>query len=810
MASARKSFGIKRVRVMRNKPPAGLGLPVTPPATPTAPASLSESIKCPLCEISQARFSNPARLGSTPLRAPALAFCLDTARNSVHNAAMPSINLTDQLRLVFSIDPGALKSLGKYLQSPATLNLKNLTDRIDALPFQSLDAGLEFDSPVNLGTDAVELTVGAGLSGGFSIFVPQDENNQLFGEEHYGEPLTVPLDQAYVSVSMTASVSAGLAGNVFNLSFGFSPGSTTTLTSYKRFSTQPSLPGVVDALKSTIEDFAIPGDIHDLEIMPDGAISTVDGNGTLKFSAKANLLAAANPIASVEVPVAGQLAVTAGATVTVGSSFELSCDYQVRVRKLARDRVRLGYYKKRGSEFSVRAGSAAGLSLPVGETDVLSAILGAVSPDPVNADELKKAGLDDGRIAAIQEAIKAGVERKLELAAALEFGALSSKEAAFLFDIDLASLDADGRQALHQALDGDLSLLAVDEDALPAGVTLRRSILSELKGKQHVFKVNLFGIYNLLSVTEVLREGSVTYDPVNGLTILDKATATRIQAAIGSLDTEKLRKLLADFFLITAAYRGSKLAVGAPELKSTHSYFELHGKTNFQTMKDNLEVAEAMHLLDADTKRSFLDGISDFGRTTLLAEAEYDSALCRRMFLDDNGRPRSEEEYDRIGLQALRLLVQPDDPDPYRRRPAEDPALWSRMKELGQPSFRQVFPGLNEVQLAVVQGDYTLIRWWSSAMRATAEVLAAIEEVPVHDPEDNRFKIMRVKFSRHLATVAERTQPRWSDPWGLIAVDLLTGRAGDASVEITGPKLALSKARRFQIAAASEMSSSRG
>jgi hypothetical protein len=719
------------------------------------------------------------------------------------HTSMPKIAINDQLDLAFSFDTNPLRMLGRYLQNPASINLRNLPSRLDEMPFGTLQAGLDFETPVGLGTGPVELTVGAGVSGALTVFVPKPEANDLFEDEHYGEPVEVAPDQAYTGVSLIASVEVGVTGEGGDITFGIDAGTTVRLTSYKRFSTKPEMPRLVDALRSTLEEFVIPRDVDDLEQMQTGAIATVEGSGTLRFAAEANLLAVPVPIASIAAPIAARLPLEAGAAVSVASSLELSSEYQVRVEKIGDKKVRLGYYKKRGAEFTIALVADAGISspvkdrevaAPVGEADLIARILGGVSRVPLNPDELKKAGLSDTQIGEIENALRDGLSRKLALAASAELGGQSSREAAFLFDVDLRMLDARGGSALKAALGGNLLGLTTGE-VPPAGITLRRSILSKTKATTQVLRLNVFGIYDLMSLTRIVSEGTVVSDPVTGISILDKASATRVRAASGQLDPEKLRRLLADFFLITAAYRGSRLAVGSPELSSTHTYTELHARTNAPTMRDNLEIGEALGLISQAAKEAALEGVSEFGRTIVVAEVEYNSALCRRMFLAEDGKPRQEEDYDRAGRAALALLVPPSDPEAFRRAPLTDDALWARMKDAGQPSFRQLFPRLDPVRLAEITGDYTLIRWWAKTMSDTAAILGELDAVPTSDPEDKRFSKMRSALSHHLRSVAADTKPRWNDPWGLITMDVLTGHEAKASIQITGPKLNISKAR---------------
>jgi hypothetical protein len=724
---------------------------------------------------------------------------MDICPKSTHNLPMPTIRLTDGFGLDVDVSPDPLSSLGRYIRDPGQLRaLVASNAAIDTLPFEKLELGLRFETPVQLGREGADLSIGAGLGGAIGVFVPKEGDQALFPGDEFGEETIVPLDQAYVSVGLRASVDAGAGVDVSRLTFGLEAGKEILITTHKRFATKPAPPGLGAALAGAIRDFTIPGDAKDLARMKEGAIATVEGRGSLRFSGTANLLAAVNPLAGVEVPVAGEIGVRSGATISVGASFEVAGEYQVRVTRGSQDRVQVGYYKKRGTEFTVSAGAKAGAGATLRDRDVLALVLGAIRRQPSETGEL--AGLSEDQIAALAKIVKTAVDRRLEAAASFELGSLSSKEAAFLFDVELARLDEAGHRALERALGGDLTMLA-DEEALPAGFQLRRSILRRVNERRHAFRVNLLGIFNAISFGQFLLESTATFDPAIGLTLVDRATATRVGAVIANLDSAKLRKLLADFFLITAVYRGGKLAVGAPELECSHTYFELQGRTRSQAMKDNLDVAEALGLLAPARKRELLAGVADFGRTAFLAETAYDPALCRRLFLDGD-RVRTEEEYDRAGLDALAALVQPGDPDAYRRAPALDATLWSRMKAAGQFNFAPLFPQLGEVQRAVVASDYTVIRWWSRAMHEAASILAEVEALPSRDPSEARFQALRARLASHLASVAAHTTPHWGDPWGLVAMDRVVGGAARARVEITGPRLALAESRQIAGSAA--------
>lgn len=643
------------------------------------------------------------------------------------------------------------------------------------------------------------MTIAAGPEVNISIFTPTPENDELFSTEHYGDPLRVRANENYLSLGITASVSPGISDSVGRLGFGFDVGGDIALTNYKPFPVTPSEPTFASALTETLQEFTIPGGLQDLETMSPGTIATVEGRGSLKFSGTANLLSAVNPLASISLPapLPAGLQVVSGASISVGASYELSSEYQIRLQKLDEKTVRLGYYKKRSSEFKIKASAKSGISVKPGNFDLTARLITAISSNAqADEDELQRAGLGASQIDTLEDTLKAGIERKLELSASFELGSLRSNEAAFLYEIQLDSVDERGREALAHALRGDLSRLTENEETLPPGIRMVRSIFTGLRRKKHTLKVNLVGIYNFISVSKLTVSGTITYEPESGeLLIVDKATASSI--AVGAVNfgpnAEKIREVLAESFLITAAYRSSKLVAQAPELKTSHSYFELHARTNRQTMKDNLDVAQAFGLLSPAEKEDRLDGVDNFGRTALFAEARYDEALTTALFLDGE-HPRSEDEYEQAGREALQLLVQDDDPDGYRRRAATDDQLWRRMKDRGQANFKPLFPDLGPPQLAAVVADYSVIVWWAKAMRATGEKLAELRKFfaanPSPEPGNNVFQALRRDLAKHLESVAKNTRKEFGDPWGLVAMDLASGRRAEVKIQFTGPLVA--------------------
>ncbi len=687
---------------------------------------------------------------------------------------MPNIRLTDQFGLDLDIQPNSSSAFARYFRNLtrfrfSDLNAAELRDTsLGNLPVQRVQAGLTTD--VEAGP--TDLTLGA--AAGLAVVRPSAAADPL------------------LSLSVTAQVSAG--------AFGFAAGTSFEVANSRPF---PAATAFGEALRVLVAGYTLPRDAEDLAALDTGVISTVGGRGSLKFSGTASLLTAVNPLASLHLPLPqGLPEIQTGGALEVAASVELSTEYEVRVEKLAGRRVRVGWHRRKGAEFVVSVTAKAGLlgGGGGGAGALAGQVLGGLMAEPPSGDFLRDTGLSRQQIDDLDAAVKAGVERRLDLAVGFELGALRTDDAAFLYEVDLGGLDDSGAQALRQALRGDLSALTAAEDALPAGIRLVQSIFTAVRQTRHTFRVNLLGIYNLRSVSELTRVGQVLYDPASGdLVLTDRATASELLTARVNFgaDSQKLRKLLADTFLITAAYRASKLVVEAPQLETSHTYFELNAAAERQDMKNNLDVAQALGLLSNAAKQEKLGQSARFGATTLFAETRYNDQRTERLFLDDRGEPRDQAEFERAGREALQLLVQPDDPDAFRRRPAIDDDLWGRMQSLGQANFASLF---SPTQLGAVIADYTLIIWWAETMRQTAEKLAEVRRFfagpAPPSPDDPEFRKLREDLARQLASVAKNTKPQFGDPWGLVAMDRVSGRQAPARVEITGPLVALRLERR--------------
>jgi hypothetical protein len=348
--------------------------------------------------------------------------------------------------------------------------------------------------------------------------------------------------------------------------------------------------------------------------------------------------------------------------------------------------------------------------------------------------------------------------------------------------VDLNAAGSAAHGALEMALRGDLSALAQP----PAGIVEVSSILTRARSHGITFKVNLLGIFNFASVSKLALKGTVTWTPSTGeLLIVDQATAARIQTASVNFgaDEQKLRQVMAESFLITAAYRGSRTAVAPPELKSTHSFFRMDNSTSRDDMQRFSMALQAASLAAPDVPAD----AADFGRTALHLEAAYGDTATLALFLDGNGQPRTVEAYEQAGRLTLQLLIPAGGDDAFRLRPAKDDALWSNMKDLGPANFNQIFP---REQAPSIAADYLVIRWWADSMHDTAELIEQILRPGAADSE-----ALRKDLADHLKQVAAKAKEQFGSPWGLVAMYLVSGGRALTSGSITGSRFAFSTAK---------------
>lgn len=706
---------------------------------------------------------------------------------------MPTFKLSDEFS--FSTDvqagPGALskyfKSLPDYVALAIDLNALRTTTWDDP-EVATTQNKLTFKSPVDIGEQAVCLKIDAGMSGSLTVFVPQTDNDPLFDPDQFGDNIPVRLNERYINLSLQASVATTLGTSVDKLKFGFTGQSGVNLTYCQRFSLADVTPPVLESIKQTLANFAIPADVDDFANMPEGSVASVDSTGSLKFSGTVNLLTFVNPLATVKMPIGSDVKVTAGGSIDVGAGYEYSGDYQVRVRRLAGSIFHLGFYKQRQKDFSITATASAGISSSLDSNPLFQALLQSISSDPkVDQNELAAAGLPQARINALQAALKSSIDRTLSLGVGMELHVIDENDAMFLYEVDINTLTPESKALLESAIEGDLGGLVAGDQTPGPGIRALKSLISSSKTLKHAFKVNLLGIYNSISISKLISDGSVAWDATTGEYVLtDSVTASHIgiDSVNFGANPDKLRDVLSESLLMTAAYRAGACVSDQPHLQARHSYFMLSDQTSRDQMLHNLQIGAGLGFADAaSTAGNLPAGAQQFGRTTVLAEACYDDDAFSALFFDGD-RQRGESEYDRAGRTALTFLTHLGDGFEYRARAAQSDALWASMRAIGNVGsvqFRQLFPDLDTHSVSNIGVDYLNIVWWTDAMLKTGQKLLAIRQYlsqPGVGRTDREFLKRKQDLADQLEDLAGRTRKDFGGPWGLLAMNLVSPRPG--------------------------------
>lgn len=723
---------------------------------------------------------------------------------------MPNISLSDGVTLLFDVPSTA--SLARYVKLPkidlalaASDLVSQIHSTLDTTHFEQLGTALKVNQPVPLKDADTQLTIEAGLKA--QLAVHAKEGDVLLDQELWGDPIRVPVDMAYVSTGFEATVGAAVNRGAGDLMFGFKAGTTVRLDSCRLFPASDTK--FVDAVRETFASFTLPSDLEDLSEMPLDAVASVSGEGRLKVSGDFSLSAVPSPLVLPAIaPGLEDIGIHASSGLTVGASCELKGTYQVRVQKIAENRVGLGYFRSKRSQVEVTVAAEAGVTVGMGSSDWLSMLLGAVSSDPAAAGEaMDSVKLSSGAQKSISAAVQASVERSLKLSLEFAFSDSREQDGAFLYEIDLEKLTEKGSKAVRDALHGDLSGLTSDEEQLAAqGIRLQRSVLKNLRERSIRWKLNLLGIYNYVSITKMLREGTVLHDPLSGeLVITDKATATRIKSSsinIGA-DSEKLRRVLYECMIPTATIRAMR-DTAALKLGTTHTYYEFKNSASPAALKDNLDAVEALGLIKAAEKIELVGRAAGFSRCSFVLEATYDDTLCSRLFLteEDSGLPQARPvaDFEQAGREAILLLVQRGEADDYRRQPMEDDGLWARMKTAGPANIRLVLPddlAGNPARVGAITSDYLTIVWWAETMHRMGEQIVAMREFLARpgglDPKQKEFTKRRKDLADALAKVASQTKEQFGDPWGLVAMYLAAGRQAPVRSQVMSRELAFSE-----------------
>lgn len=714
---------------------------------------------------------------------------------------MPTINLTDALGL--DLD-GSLRPHTNLLKVlPTFPKIADLP--LDQVPVADLSAALNLTEPIPVPVEEIGLSLHAGASASLSLLRPGQhtiDDNDPFNE------IDIKDNEIYLMLGMKFSTDGTLSAEVGSLSLGFSPASELEIICYRRFERGPEgFPKFRKALATAVSSFVLPKRSKDLNDLKSDTVLVLRGSGTLSFSAGVSVSLPTQSLASVSLVLDQKLQVSAGGSIGVDADLTLTGGYQVRLRRLDADKTELGVYTVRSEEATLSISAKVGVSASAGPFELTERVIRALSSKPaVDVAEFKQAlpGEDDEaktlRIESFQASIKAAISTKLQASLALAFDALHSHEAAWLFEIDssLATTPA-ANDAIAAALDGRFGALTADPRALPAGIRQASNILTDTDLHKVSLKINLLGLVNLISTEKLVQVTTAERNADGDITLIsDTSSGSRLQAllVIFGNDHKRLRKLLSENFLIVASYQAKDLGVLPPDFKAKHTYFAIQDKTSREAMKNELDVPRILGLIDSSAVQQRLGKTGQFGRTDFYAEAVYTSAAVRDAFLNPDALRPSVESYEQIGRLALSELLEGDEGQEFRKKVANDNALWSALKQDGnRANFAHIFglpAGSNDPRVGAAGADFSAITSWAEAMTAAGSAIREIDGLlgaaPVAANAAN-FDTARELLKKRLGQVVAHTKDEFGEPLGMLMFYMAASQNAKRSVIVSGEKI---------------------
>jgi len=726
---------------------------------------------------------------------------------------MPDISLTDSMDKTISaptIDLPHASSLLRYLQSEALhlAVLPDFLDRKDKILSQAATRPIQFTASAKhgfqLGVSKPSITIAP--SGKAVISVNANPGTALFDHDAFAPSYEVPANTAYAGLQLEGNFDVGVAGSASDFSFGFDQSSGITLQFFKAFPLGVGEPTLGRALTDTLVHYTIPATVADFDSLEVNDIATIAGEGSLQISGSVEVSASPNPLASAELPLSlGELKLQAGAAASVSVGFTLSCSYQVRIRRLDSETVELTITRNRDLAYELKASGSGGFTAEFNNQELISALMGSISKDPSTDADLF-AGLSASETATLASAIRGGIDHHLKASLDVLLSADSENDAAFRYEIRPALLGNDGVDAVKRALHGDLRPLSEMESRvhvdgkLAPGITVRKSLLAKTRDRGLKLNINLLGILNFASLSDLLRHGEVLTDEVSGdITIKETVSGSTISALSDPLERhEALRKAIYDSVVATTTYRAGR-AISLAGLNCEQVHFAISRKTSEETIAQYIRWFSALNLLTPDKQLQVKGQLHPGGTSTCVLRTSYADKDCDAMFLDASGNVYTEAHYIEIGRQALRALldIEASPNDRFRMKIVED-AVWPKALSFGPVPALGPLVGLSadDPRVELLIGDVFIISQWAAAMAEAAKQVQSMRtwiggadlQTVLANPE---FKSRRDDLQKKLAGMIKTSKVRFAEPWGMVSLYWSAGSPSTAYGEITEDALSV-------------------
>lgn len=635
---------------------------------------------------------------------------------------MPTINLTDNTDAILtasSADDNA--TLNRYLESIVSFK---------APPSFSTIAGLlvkdqhELDFPISLsatgeGKFAVEKTtldIQAGATASIGLLQGADESSFFSALKTTGDPASAGLVSFAVAGTLTAQDSATPG----DFTFGITSGASFTLTSYHAAAAGDKL---VDAVKAAVEGLTIPHNITDLKSLPAGAVCSLDGNSSLKFSASFTYSFLNDPLVTVPLGSLPSFDINASASATIEGTVTHISDHTLTIARLPGGLFNISVSLTKTDDFETSLTVSAGAEAQIGSQDALAFLLDKINPNSAaEADAIASQMADAAKF---RSDIKSAIDTALaaSLAASLK-GALdlsTSRNRVFVYQIDVDALDNSGTSAVQAALTGDFTALTAAGADLK-GVKQLDSALTITSTHTNTMALHFLGIFNAASIDKFIAASTIDFTADTHELVLSDET---INVVNNNLDAEKLRRLVLKDMTLTLPASANTKDVGTP---ITLAFIDREGSTGQSKMIQFTNVLSYLGSSRSAAAQALLnqqDG--HFGVCALSLGLALSPGQCRSLFIGADG-PYAWQDYVAAFCAAEKAILAGDPDSAYRLRLFNaDRQAWDDLHQAGTRS--DIVPillrlGLDEAQAEIGVEDVMTAVWWADSMAAYATVLA--------------------------------------------------------------------------------------
>jgi hypothetical protein len=333
---------------------------------------------------------------------------------------------------------------------------------------------------------------------------------------------------------------------------------------------------------------------------------------------------------------------------------------------------------------------------------------------------------------------------------------------------------------------------------LAPGVKMLNSVLSDTRKRGVTLKINLLGILNYLTVSELVRNSEALTDEVTGdVTIKETVSGNSITAVVEPMArNESLRKAIFESVLATTSYRAGRV-VALPNLTCEQMHFAVNQNTNHQILGDYLNWFVALKVLTLADKTAILSQFVDGGASTCVLRTSFGDAECSSMFFDEQGRLRAQAYYLEIGRQALRALLDPDHLEIDRLRyQIVDDKLWPTAFATGANVNLGPLVGLSTAdnRVGYLIGDVEVITDWAQGMTDVGALLQDVRAiVGASDPttlvHNSEFNQRREALQKKLSAMIKASKTRFDEPWGMVCLFWASGSPPTASAKTVSQRL---------------------